>query len=50
MPTKQDMIDKVIDYEVEVNYLTVVQAEDYVHSLSDEELAQAYQDVLDNWV
>lgn len=50
MPTKQDMIDKVIDYEVEVNYLTVMQAEDYVRSLSDEELAQAYQDVLDNWV
>jgi ribosome-binding protein aMBF1 (putative translation factor) len=50
MPTKQDMIDKVIDYEVEVNYLTVIQAEEYALSLSYEELAQAYEDVLNNWV
>lgn len=50
MVSKQDMIDLVMKYEMEVNYLTAIQADEYVRSLSDEELTQAYQDVLDNWV
>lgn len=48
--SKQTMIDKVISYEMEVNYLSRQQAEDYVRGLSDEELEQAYEDVLNNWL
>lgn len=47
--TKQVMIDRVIEYEIEVNYLSYELAEDYVNALSDEELKKAYEDVLNNW-
>lgn len=50
MPDKQTMIDKVMAYEMEVNYLTRIQADEYVKGLSDKELTQAYEDVLNNWV
>jgi hypothetical protein len=47
---KSEMRLKVIAYEMEVNYQRRDHAEDYVDSLSDDELESTYQDVLDNWV